>query len=401
MVPRDCFVRSSALAIGLLLSSPVSDQAGAGDRSQPPSTRTPAIQAAPASVSAEVDAASPSAPATEDVTTVTPADDAYHFAAWADGQYDGLYTEWWYFNFHNAFTGVRGVFSYFVTDPDDNYGNAQARMVAVAYTPQGIVTADDPYTIFEFSASDQQADVRVGANAAYVQPNGSYHITGASLDGRLAWDLVYAKRHEPWFAADGMSVGSLEWEKMSWLVQMPRAWVTGTLTVDGVVNKISAPGYHDHNWGEWIPTDALWNWAQFSNPRLSIAVGVFIGKKIGLLALTLDGERTVFTPEQYSFVNTRWQWDDVNKLYYPRESRLTADNGSLRLEIKMRAWQTVPLRGDLPWPLRDLIVYEQTARFQGRVWKFNPPVEPETEGTWSVNALIGGLGFKEWTWKRF
>ena len=111
--------------------------------------------------------------------------------------------------------------------------------------------------------------------------------------------------------------------------------------------------------------------------------------------------RTVFTPDQYNFMNTRWKWDNVNMLYYPRESHLTADNGSLRVDIRIRAWQTEPLRADLPWPLRDLIVYEQTAQYEGRVWKWKPPVDPETEGTWQVNALIGGLGFKEWTWKRF
>jgi len=337
----------------------------------------------------------------EDAPPVTPADDAYHYAAWADGYYDGLYTEWWYFNFHDPFSSVRAAFSYFVTDPDDNYGNAQGRMVAVVYTPRGIVSVMDQYTIFEFSASADQADVHVGANTAAVDARGHYDVKGASLDGRISWDLHFAPRTPPWFAADRMNVGDVSWESMSWLVQMPRASVTGTLTVDGRLFNVNAPGYHDHNWGEWIPTDALWNWAQFSSPRLSITVGDFIGTKEGLLALDLDGVRTVFTPEQYSFVNTRWKWDNVNKLYYPRESHLTADNGSLRVDIRIRAWQTEPLRADLPWPLRDLIVYEQTARYEGRVWKWQPPVEPQTEGTWQVNALIGGMGFKEWTWKRY
>jgi len=333
---------------------------------------------------------------------VTPADDAYHYASWADGSSDGFYQEWWYFNFHNAFTGVRAIFSYFVTDPDDNLNNALAQMVVVAYTPNGIVTAVDPYAITDFSASDQQADVRIGANTAQVAPDGTYHIAGASLDGRLAWDLVYDTRSTPWFAADHMTVGSLSWEQMSWLVQMPRAWVTGTLTVDGQVNKISAVGYHDHNWGEWIPTDALWNWAQFSAPGLSIELGDFIGRSIGLLALDLYGERIVFTHDQYQYVNSNWTWDSVNLLYYPTEAHLTADNGTVRVDIHIRAWQTETLRGDLPWPLKDLLIYEQTARYQGRVWKWKPPADPLTgEGEWQVRALIGGMGFKEWTWNRY
>ena len=66
-------------------------------------------------------------------------------------------------------------------------------------------------------------------------------------------------------------------------------------------------------------------------------------------------------------MQTRWGWDRVNRLFYPTESLLTADNGALRLEITMRAMATEPLRGDLPRPLRDLIIYEQVAGFEGVV----------------------------------
>lgn len=345
----------------------------------------------------------PAAPQIETYPSpVTPSDDAYHFADWQDGSHDGLFTEWWYFNVHDPFNSVRAVFNYLVTDPDDRNGNAQGRMVAVVYLPRGgIVTETDQYTIFEFSASTEKADVHIGDNTAKVDDRGHYDIKGASLDGRIYWDLHFAPRDAAWFAADRMRVGTLDWEYMSWLVQMPRASVTGSITVDGKYYVINGPGYHDHNWGEWIPTDALWNWVQFSNARMSITMGDFVGTRPGLLSLNLDGVQTVFTPDQYKFVNTRWKWDDVNMLYYPRESHLTADNGALKIDIRIRAWQTQPLRADLPWPLRDLIVYEQTARYEGRVWKWKPPVDPETVGTWQVNALIGGLGFKEWTWKRF
>jgi hypothetical protein len=63
---------------------------------------------------------------------------------------------------------------------------------------------------------------------------------------------------------------------MSWLVYMPGARVNGQVTVDGHVYEMDAPGYHDHNWGEWIFTDALWNWAQYAEPDLAFAMADFI-----------------------------------------------------------------------------------------------------------------------------
>ena len=304
-----------------------------------------------------------------------------------------------------------------VAGPDDINGNAMVQMVAVAYTAEGTVTAIDRQPAAAFEASDQEADVRIGGSSARVGDDGVYRVAGASLDGRLGWDLEYVADSVPWFGGDRMPVGRLAWEKMSWLVQMPRARVTGTVTIDGRAHAIRATGYHDHNWGEWIPADATWNWAQFSGPRLSLEVGDFIGKPIGVVALDLDGARTVFAPDQYSLVHTRWGWDRVNRLFFPTESLLTADNGALRLEVTLRALATEPLRGDLPAPLRDLIIYEQTARYDGVVREWVPAGDggpasggvvgdasgdgAEGTGEWRVRAWVRGRGFKEWTGKKY
>jgi hypothetical protein len=354
-------------------------------------------------------------------TADAPAPDAYHYPDWKDGRHDALYTEWWYFNLHDEAAGVDAIFSYFVTNPDDILGNARVQMVAVAYTRDATVSAIDPYPASAFEASTEQADVRIGANRASASASaaaaaaGTYHVTGATLDGRLAWDLEYAPDPDsdsaPWPAFDRRQVGRYAWERMSWLIQMPRARVAGTVTLDGQPHAIDATGYHDHNWGEWIPTDALWNWAQLSTQRLSLELGDFIGRPAGVLALDLDGVRTVFTPDQYTLAHTRWAWDAANRLFYPVESLLTADNGALRLEVTLRALATEPLRGDLPAPLRDLIIYEQTARYDGRVWERAAGDASggggaladgaDAAGGWRVRAWVRGTGFKEWTGKKY
>jgi hypothetical protein len=387
-----------------------------------------AALAADAADAADAALAADAMPAADPAPAVTLAADGYHRALWADGQHDASYTEWWYFNFDDPRAGVKAIFSYFVTNPGDVAGLGQAQMVAVAGSPDGGVSAMDIYPPAAFSASAEQADVTIDPGAAgadlntvRVEPDGGgaplYIIKGASRDGRLRWDLAYAAEAAPWLAADPMPVGRLAWERMSWLVFMPRARVTGSMTVDGRAYVIDAPGYHDHNWGEWIPTDALWNWAQFSAPGdgtagvgtagVALEIGDFIGKPIGVVSIDLDGERTVFTRDQYTLVHTRWAWDSVNRLFYPVESLLTADNGSLRVQVTMRALETAPLRGDLPAPLKDLIIYEQTARYDGAVWDRAPGAVSAAgavaagaaAGEWRQRALIAGTGFKEYTAK--
>jgi len=373
----------------------------------------PAGAGEPAGPTVPAELTVPAGPTAGADTPVTLADDAWHYSQWRDGRHDTFYTEWWYFNLHDPRAGIDAIFSYFASNPDDIGGLGMVQMVAVAYTADGTVRAIDRYPVGEFDAGEASADVRIGDNRAWREADGTYRVAGKSLDGRLEWELEYAGDGAPWFAADRMLVGPTgaerkAWEAMSWLVQMPRARVGGTVRVDGREYVVRGSGYHDHNWGEWIPTDATWNWAQFSGPRVAIEVGDFIGKPVGVVALDLDGTRTVFLPDQYSLVHTRWGWDRVNRLFFPTESLLTADNGALRLEVTLRALKTEPLRGDLPAPLRDLIIYEQTARFEGRVWEWVSAEGvggasadgSEGAGEWRVRSPVRGMGFKEWTGKK-
>ncbi len=327
--------------------------------------------------------------------TVSPADDAYHFGSWADGEHDGLYTEWWYFNFFDARDDLQAIFSYFVTDPQDLLGHSQVQLVAVAFTGQGPVTAIDLYPLDSFTAGDEQADVAIDGSSVRVIDEHTYRITGSSRDGRLSWDLTYAQTARPWLAADALQVGGLAWEKMSWLIYMPRAMVTGRMVVDGRSFDVKAPGYHDHNWGEWVPTDGLWNWAQYSSRKIAFEMGDFIGKPAGVASVDFGGERTVFTKDQYTLRHTRWGWDADNRVLYPVESVVTAQSEARRLEMTIRVLRTAPLRGDLPLPLRDLIIYEQTARYAGRLWERN------AQGDWVLAAVIKGDGFKEYTAKHY
>lgn len=220
---------------------------------------------------------------------------------------------------------MQAIFTYIIADPENRSGHGSAQVVAVAYTVQGIVSASDGYLPALFTASYEQAEVQIEANTIQVLDGETYRIVGASRDGRLSWDLLYVRHVKPWFAADRAAVGRLPWEQGSWLIYMPGAQVSGQVTVDGQVYMLNAPGYHDHNWGEWILTDALWNWAQYYESGLAFAMGDLIRQPEGGARIEFQGESTSFTKDQYRLRHTRWGFDAANHQWYPQQTMLHAE----------------------------------------------------------------------------
>jgi hypothetical protein len=165
------------------------------------------------------------------------------------------------------------------------------------------------------------------------------------------------------------------------------------VTVDGQLYRINAPGYHDHNWGEWILTDALWNWAQYAEPGLTFAMGDVIRQPVGEARIEFQGEITRFTTDHYHLRHLRWAFDAEHRQWYPLHTLLHAENGTRRLLLHLQTIDTQPLRGDLPWPLADMILYEQTAHYDGQLW------EKTAEGPWVLLVAFSGHGFKEYTAK--
>jgi hypothetical protein len=324
---------------------------------------------------------------------VSPSDDAFHYASWAGGQHDGNYIEWWYFNFYDTQQNLQGIFSYFITDPQNLTGFGQSQIAAVTYSANGMVSEVDTYPVTAFSASGQAANAQIATNSIQALSANTYRIVGQSRDGRLQWDLRYVSQLSPWFAANRMAVGNLSWESMSWLIYMPRAMVVGQVVIDGHAYTVNAPGYHDHNWGEWIFSNAMWNWAQYSENDFAFDLGDFIGGSAGLASVEIHGERTVFTKNQYKLIHTKWAFDAENEKWYPIESVFSAQNDGVALVLDMRVISTAPIRGHLPFPLPDVIIYEQTTAYDGLILK------KTSAGQAASSSTFHGRGFKEYTAK--
>jgi len=232
-------------------------------------------------------------------------DDAYHYNLFRDGEHDAGYIEWWYFNLIDDATGIQAIFHYSIINPDNILKFGKTNVGATVFTPQGIFSESDSFPTHLFWASDKKPHVIIGngdfkickddVNFIKIIRNNIFHIVGSIGDGRISWDLLYEPQIAPWYAADRQHIGRLEWEQMSWLVYAPGAYVTGEVILNGKTYHVQqASGYHDHNWGEWIPFNALWNWAQYFEPGLALEVGDFRYSPAGGVGIEFAGERTVF-----------------------------------------------------------------------------------------------------------
>jgi hypothetical protein len=313
-------------------------------------------------------------------------DDSYHFKYWQPSPYNIAYNEWWYFNLYDEKNNIQAIFTYQVADPADLSGQGGGDLTAVVYQPNQTVTESDLYPLSSFTASYSSANVTLGPNKISVKGANLYLLTGATMDGRLSWELSYERQAPSWFAGDHIDVGPPSWEQMSWLLYMPRAKVSGTLTVDGHAYKVECSGYHDHNWGQWNFASVVWNWAQYSQPGLTFDLGDFTGNPNGRASLDVLGKRVVFSASQYKLVHTKWAFDSIDNLSYPIQSVFTAENDDVTVRIVMNAQSTDPLATGPP---PSLVIYEQTCHFKGTV---------TVQSKWfPIETSFEGDGFKEYT----
>jgi hypothetical protein len=277
---------------------------------------------------------------------------------------------------------VQAIFTYQVADPLNLTGMGTGDLTAVVYQGMNIISESDLYPLSAFTASYSAADVTLGSNTIFVPGPDTYMVTGSTLDGRLSWNLQYDRDAASWFAHNRANVAPAAWEKMSWLLYMPRADVSGTLTVDGQTFHIRCSGYHDHNWGQWNFETLLWNWAQFSQAGLTFDLGDIVGNPNGTASIEVGGQRTVFSSSQYSLEHTKWAFDQQDNVYYPVQSKFTAQNGDVSISVVMDIQKTEPL---VTGPAPSLVIYEQPSHFTGTISR--------NLGTVS----FGGDGFAEYT----
>ena len=194
--------------------------------------------------------------------------DGFKWPAHTDVAHAALYMEYWYFNFTDLDTGKGGIIGFGVVNPGNVLGLGTAAVTGAVFDGKGGGSSFmDIVRIEDFSAHTERAEVRVGDSGRLDQPAADEVLVRATdPKGRIAIDLRFHEAFQPVLETVDAR-GKRPWEWNSWLIYMPSAKVTGTITVDGQTTTITnGGGYHDHSWGAWLLPASTWAWAVWSDP---------------------------------------------------------------------------------------------------------------------------------------
>jgi len=329
-----------------------------------------------------------SAPAT-DAKNLTLKDDGYHLYKYEGNANLFWYTEWWYFNFVDKKTGQSGMVTFAVFNGADVDLVGAASLNAAVFGPDGATMKIDFHTLSHFWASFDQADVDLSGSKIRVLKDGSYEINASTADGAISMGLTYQPMDQPQLLADGVHAEK-SWEVSSWLAWMPSAKVNGWISSGGKrIDLVDATGYHDHDWGIWYVPGNVWAWASFSDldQKISFDVGLHAAFQKSTAYFRLGDLRLFFPQDNFKYAFADWEtW----KLFwkYPNTVTFSAIDSSGQYQLAL-SWK---VQGTAPLWTYPLIVFEQTARFQGSL------SQKDGEG-WKQIATFDTLGFCEYTSK--
>lgn len=326
--------------------------------------------------------------------------DRWHYLDYNDGHHDGLYTEWKYLNFIEG--DMAGYIMYYVLDPELKTSLGSGRIMARVLRGEEFHGGIAKVPMSEIEFDTHTASARFGRARLDEKTPHNYQITG-SVAG-VSWDLEYNQSTPTLDGFRDANFGILPWEKASWLVKMPRARITGAISINGKHIQLNALGYSDTNWGEFVPFFSRYEWAQFNDEKISVVLGVIY--RWGAVWKTyayaeINKEIINFDSETFKIIERKWGREKITGIMTPVKTRFEIKGGSSTdaattggpytldctyapartdmLSLKISSW--------LPKPC----VAEQISRFSGTLKRNGNTVHS-----------FAGLGFSEYspkTWK--
>jgi hypothetical protein len=245
---------------------------------------------------------------------IIPEDDAFH------GSMNFVDVEWWYFdavfdNGYSIFLGIRTI----------HIGNSGIVMSHFEIYNKGKVEFEKLQTnLFrDFQTSRDTPLVKLCGNKVIEFDEEHYKKTG---EWRYTISFMIGK-HAICLTLTGITKGwKIETPKNSWAVALPKAEVTGTITVHGVEIPVHGIGYHDHNWDYSFLTTSFskigWYWGRIigntvniiwaktmDTPEKSDLLAIINSKKDSLRGkefYTINPANISFTTKKFVFSHRRW-----------------------------------------------------------------------------------------------
>ncbi|MCK9564697.1 MAG: hypothetical protein M0Q43_01445 [Methanothrix sp.] len=300
----------------------------------------------------------------------SPKDNAYHYMA--NGVDDQLYNEWWTFNAANNDTEVQVV--YLLSDPD-NISSARKIQVQVVVMQDGLphVMGQHQSRGYGGDRNSPMFDIDKSGFSSEEEPN--LRVWGEALDNAtgdpICWDLVYQPSARPWFAIPvQMHIGHIKSDWIKWLVYMPSAQVTGTITIGNRTKSLQGTGYHEHAWGRFALSDPQITRASVSVPLdgFSLAFAEILGEqRVAFLGIEKDGKSIAFSDKQIrlNYSNASYAFDNMTESFFPAAYNVEADNGDYTLDLAVDVQKSAATTLDYQPPLQSVLIFQQVSILQG------------------------------------
>lgn len=316
-----------------------------------------------------------------------PHDDRWHYLDDRNEKHTENYIEWKYFNFTQK--DLAGYIIYYILDPEKKTQAGGGRLLVRIFKDGKQYGLIKKIEMDKIELDTVSAGLRM--DSAKIIEHDSYHYEISSNAKDVSWDLSYKQDSPSIESFNNIHTGLMRWEKVSWLIKMPRAKVKGDIQIGKDIFHIDGLGYSDINWGEMIPFFSRYEWGQYNEGNFSLVFGILYGlEKIkSTYFYIILGEHLVkLENAECKVEHIRWEKDEAMGIEIPNENSFTVKNEEY--EIK---FSTKLLNNDSPGLkvhplLPKVVVSEQIVEYEGSI---------------SHNGIIEhsfkGKGFQEWSGK--
>lgn len=331
-------------------------------------------------------------------------DNRWHFKDYPDNVLKAGYFEWKYFNFVSP--ECSGIIAYLVFDPLNFTGLGGGRVIARFFKNGKIFGGSEKFKPEQTELSSRSASAEINGNKI-LKTAGGYDLRGKI--GGVEWNLSFKAKTKPIFAFQDAGLDPLNLEKASWLIEAPFAKVSGKIALGKTKIPISASGYCDSNWGNFLPLASRFNWGQFNGEKISVVFGETenlelgnrkIGRR-GEIFVIFKGKKIRFSGEEFTVKNSGWKTEKTGRLsekvfhgrQIPSLSLIEAQNKKYKLRLAVEAKTTDFIYLDTPLLLKPTVA-EQLSFFEGELME-------KTGRKEVLLAKIKGEGFKEYMFMDF
>ncbi len=201
--------------------------------------------------------------------------DSWHYLDYRDEKHDKNYIEWKYFNFTQK--GLAGYIVYYILGPEEKTSMAGGRLLVRIFKDGDSFGAVKKIGMDRIECDAVSATIKM--NEASISEVSSYQYDISGSIENFSWNLSYHQAVPTIDSFHKVNPGLMRWERMNWLIKMPRAQVRGELRVNGEIIPVDGLGYSDTNWGEIMPFFSRYEWGQYNGDGFSFVFGVLYGLK--------------------------------------------------------------------------------------------------------------------------